>query len=332
MSRTHDTSIPKRMLALLGVLFISASAQAQVTHGSSDPSGVSGFTDGTRWSDGQVPRSGFAYTTTTLIRTPADAVDHVFGGDSLTILNGGSIAFKGTASTVITVNNLTLQGTGYITNLQATPTFTLAGSLRINSGNTGNLRLSYDSTSGTPQSAGFSVSSAIAGAGILSITSQNPAQSTVAVTLTGAGNTFSGGTLVQTNGWLIAQADGTLGSGNLSVNGGRLTLQLGSTNNYISDAATVAFSNLSASSINLNFSGADVVRALSLDGGTTFLNAGNYSATTLNSLYGSNAFVGNGSITVVPEPSQTILIVGSALLMLMTGQLVRRKHPKTAKA
>lgn len=331
MSSTHDICVPKRIFALLAVFFVgAASSQAQttVTHGSSDANGVSGFTDGTRWSDGLVPHSGAVYTTSTLVRTPADAVNHAFGGDALTILNNGSVAFKGTANAVITINNLNIRTGGFVTNNQGAPTFTLAGSLAINSGNTANLRLAYDGTSGTPQSAGFSVSSAVSGAGMLSISTTNPNQATVAVTLTGAANTYSGGTSVLQNSWLIAQADGTLGAGNLSVTGAQLTLQAGGTNNYIADTATVAFSALRANAINLNYLGSDVVGGISLDGGTTFLGAGDYSATTLNTLYGSNAFTGNGSLTVVPEPSQTTMIAGAALLMLVTVRLARRNRMK----
>ena len=163
---------------------------------------------------------------------------------------------------------------------------------------------------------------------MLSISTTNPNQATVAVTLTGAANTYSGGTSVLQNSWLIAQADGTLGAGNLSVTGAQLTLQAGGTNNYIADTATVAFSALRANAINLNYLGSDVVGGISLDGGTTFLGAGDYSATTLNTLYGSNAFTGNGSLTVVPEPSQTTMIAGAALLMLVTVRLARRNRMK----
>ena len=134
-----------------------------------------------------------------------------------------------------------------------------------------------------------------------------------------------GGTTVAANAFLIAQADGTLGAGNLSVTGGKLTLQTGVTNNYIADTATVSFNTgLAASAINLNYTGSDTVGAISLNGGTSFLSAGTYNATALNNAYGSNAFTGNGSFTVVPEPST--MAACSVALLLTAGHLFRRRR------
>lgn len=109
-------------------------------------------------------------------------------------------------------------------------------------------------------------------------------------TLTFAGsNTYSGGTIVS-NGALIGRASGCLGSGDIKVAAGA-TLTLTNSANCIGDQARLILSGSSA--LNLNFSGADNVGSLSMDGGTNWLPAGTYTAAELG-----GGVTGSGGLTV----------------------------------
>ena len=92
-------------------------------------------------------------------------------------------------------------------------------------------------------------------------------------------NTYSGTTIVS-NGTLVAQADGALGSGNVVVNNGaNLTLQSGSTNGYMSPSACLVLGSSSPASalVSLNFGGEAMnVLGLSFDGGATWQLPGTY--------------------------------------------------------
>ena len=70
-----------------------------------------------------------------MLRTPnASALDHTFGGDSLTLAaTTAYLAFKGKNGTTITVPNLIADG-GYIQNATDGTYFNLAGNVTVNSG------------------------------------------------------------------------------------------------------------------------------------------------------------------------------------------------------
>lgn len=78
-------------------------------------------------------------------------------------------------------------------------------------------------------------------------------------------NTYTGGTTVSA-GTLEALHDRALGNGNVTIlgPGATLTLHNGATNDYIADDATVNI--ISSTTLNLNFSGVDVIGTLIIDG------------------------------------------------------------------
>ena len=304
-----------RSAAVLFLLTVPAVA-AVVTQDSADSSGdnQSSLVQGTRWSNLAAPSVGNDYISGRLIRTPTagstGGASTTFAGDSLTLNNLGQLSFRGNNTTIITIHNFTLNGTAVIENAVNSTQQTLSG----------NLTLSPTLTTGgfkhTASSGGITVASKIDGSGSLLVTNTNNI-TYAGVTLTNSNNTYSGGTSVSANGFLNVAADGALGSGNVTVTNAKLTLGGGSAHNYIGNSATLTFSaGLAASAINLNFSGTDALAGVSLNGGANYLSIGVYSATDLNSLYGSSAFTGLGNLQIVPEPGAMSLI-GIGLMLVM---------------
>lgn len=115
------------------------------------------------------------------------------------------------------------------------------------------------------------------------------------LTLSGS-NTYSGATTVST-GSLIGAADHVFsGTTNITVAAAAtLTLTNGVLNDYIGKNAQLILN--STSILNLNFTGADTIGGLSLDGGTTMLPNGTYTAAQLDALPGATV-AGTGSLTV----------------------------------
>ncbi|MEX2607059.1 MAG: PEP-CTERM sorting domain-containing protein [Kiritimatiellia bacterium] len=145
------------------------------------------------------------------------------------------------------------------------------------------------------------------------------------ITLSGANaNTYSGGTILDNVGGgakVTVAKDGGLGLGDVTVtNGAVLTLQSGSTHDYINDLASLIL--FDGALVDLNFTGTDTLSALSFDGGSTFASNGTWGATgsgasNLNDTF----FTGTGTLSVIPEPS-TLMLLGIALASL--GLLRRR--------
>jgi autotransporter-associated beta strand protein len=112
--------------------------------------------------------------------------------------------------------------------------------------------------------------------------------------LSGA-NTYAGGTTVS-QGELAGKADGAFGTNNVTVAGGAtLTLTGGVLNNCIGDKAKLALATNAV--LNLNFVGIEKVGSLSLNGGSTLVPNGVYTAAQLSAL-GSGTYTGTGSIMV----------------------------------
>jgi autotransporter-associated beta strand protein len=103
-----------------------------VTLNADDAIGSASFNAAGNWSDGLAPSAGKAYETYRFrLRSPADNVSRTFAGQSLN-LTGGGITWKGTASSSLTVNNLTFSGDTEM--IQAgSGTWTLAGSINVRS-------------------------------------------------------------------------------------------------------------------------------------------------------------------------------------------------------
>ena len=106
------------------------------------------------------------------------------------------------------------------------------------------------------------------------------------LTLSGA-NSHALGTTVSA-GTLIGTVNGALGSGPVTVAGGA-TLTLNATD-CLGDQATLTLNG--SSILNLNFVGADTVGAISLDGGSTWLTSGTYTAAALDASGTGSLFVG----------------------------------------
>ena len=100
-----------------------------VTLTGTDALGTTSFNATGGWNSGAAPASGHKYETYDFtLRTPATTSPYTFAGDALT-LSGGTLLWKGTISSTITVNdfrlnNASLQNAG-------SGTFTLAGSLKV---------------------------------------------------------------------------------------------------------------------------------------------------------------------------------------------------------
>ena len=105
---------------------------ATVTLNNDDAIGSASLNASGNWSDGLAPSAGKTYETYRFrLRTPADGASRIFAGQSLNI-DGGSITWKGTASSTLTVTNLTVSGDCERLNA-GSGTFTLAGNLTVNS-------------------------------------------------------------------------------------------------------------------------------------------------------------------------------------------------------
>lgn len=97
-----------------------------------DAVGSASFAAAGSWSDGLAPSAGKTYETYRFrLRTPADAASRTFAGQSLNV-DGGSITWKGTASSTLTVNDLTVSGDCELLHA-GSGTWTLAGNLKVNS-------------------------------------------------------------------------------------------------------------------------------------------------------------------------------------------------------
>ena len=292
-------------LLFLGVLFTAVPCGAQVTMTTDDASGTSSFNGAGTWSNGLAPSSGNDYVDNGhQLRTPASTGNPMFLGNSLTLSGGAVMIYKGAGTTdIITVNNLILNN-GTVSNYSgSSSSFTLAGNVTLLSGGG-----DFDINANAP----YKVAAHISGVGALQITSGT--QATNPVVLTGA-NTYQGGTLVHSMSYLDVQADGALGTGNVSVSG-TLKLESGTTNNYIADTADLILSStLATGAIDLAFTGTDTIAGLSFNGGTTFVADGTWGAVGSGAQFTSTFFEGTGVLNVVPEVSTWLLFLGGGLFL-----------------
>lgn len=236
-------------------------------------------------------QNGLSYTIANATSTSTNS--------TLTLGNpsGFTNTFSGVGNDLIALSansNLTIQGPNASTG---------SGTLRLVLASNGNFNVASGSS--------LTITSVISGAFSISKTGGGTATF-------GAANTYSGGTTIDA-GTLIANADGALGTGNVSLTGGNvtLTLQNGAVNDYIADSATLSYINTDV--INLNFTGTDTVAGLIVDGVAQA--PGVYGASATNP---DGAFTGTGTITVVPEPA-TLAMVGLGAGLLAGVRRFRRK-------
>lgn len=108
-------------------------------------------------------------------------------------------------------------------------------------------------------------------------------------------NTYAGVTTVS-DGELVGRSDSAFGTNNVTVaDGATLTLTNGVLNNYIGDKAKLTLATNAV--LNLNFTGVEKVGSLSLNGGSTLLPNGTYTAAQLSTL-GTGTYTGTGTIMV----------------------------------
>ncbi|HVE15650.1 MAG TPA: PEP-CTERM sorting domain-containing protein, partial [Chthoniobacterales bacterium] len=138
---------------------------------------------------------------------------------------------------------------------------------------------------------------------------------------TGA-NTYVGPT-VASEGILATGATGTFGTGSLTVAAGA-TVTIGNFTS-ISDTGDLIFD--SGSTINLSFTGTEVIGSL-LDSTTnTYIAPATYTAAQLNDFFHVTTFTGSGSlqVTAVPEPAAWGLI-GLGLAFVSARSRLRRRR------
>src|SRR5947207_5040161 len=212
-------------------------------------------------------------------------VNNPFG---FTMTIEGTFTSSGSNSRTLTVNDqtLTLSGNVFLQEAGATGrTFTINGNAPVNTGGV------------------------VADGGIGPAILRYNGSSTL--TLNNS-NTYSGGTELTgaANGMIVANTDGALGAGNVSLLSAsvQLTLQNGIANNYISDNATLSLA--TGSTATLNFVGADTIGSLVLNGVAQA--PGVHNNTT-----DPTFLLGTGDLLVlIPEPSTSAMtIMGAGLLL-----------------
>jgi autotransporter-associated beta strand protein/T5SS/PEP-CTERM-associated repeat protein len=124
------------------------------------------------------------------------------------------------------------------------------------------------------------------------------------LTITNAANTYTGATTVL-NGNLATGLTGNLGTGNVTVTdtfGASLTLGNGSS---IADTATLFFGD--DAEITLDNGSTETLAGITQLDDSQSIGAGVYTAGDLNTFFGVSTFLGEGTLTVVPEPSAALL-------------------------
>ncbi len=261
---------------LLGPNFIST---ATVMMTSTDNLGSTSFNAAGNWSSGAAPNAGNSYETFDFtLRTPPNASSHSFAGSALKI-SGGSLLWKGTSSSVITVNNLTVNN-GTLQNA-GSGTFSLAGSLRITN------EATVASVNGNT-----TISAAMTGNGSISHLGNN-------VTVNGNNSGFTGKTFVGSGapGALVIDSEARLGANPPTFAADHLTLNRG----WLYTTATTSIDDTNRG-IRIGVSGG----IFNVASGTTLTIANPISSPTLagGAVAGLLIKDGNGSL-VLTSPTNT---------------------------
>ena len=161
-----------------------------------------------------------------------------------------------------------------------------------------------DAGGGTIDTAGYNVTAnhAMTGAGALAKTGSG-------TLVLGKANTYAGGTQVGA-GTLVVSAAATLGSGDVAVDDGAVLTLNGAA---IDGQADVVVG--SAGLINLDFDGTNLVKSLSLDGGSTTVSAGVYGA-------GASNLTGTGFLQALPAPVPAAIVGWSVVSPSMMRMVV----------
>jgi hypothetical protein len=295
-----------------------------------DGVGASSFTGATNWSNGLIPSSGNNYSTSFNLQTPNDTNAYTFGGNSLTVNAGGTLAFK--CTNVITVNNLTLNGgsTSQAGTGQTPDYARLAGTINLAANTTFN---------GGVAARTLEVDAAISGSGGLTTTIGG------STTILNGNNTYTGTTIVQNN---LTVGGSINSSTNLQINGGNLTTTGA---NQLCDSAAVTIAtgsltvggndtvgsltayscsvngpgtltattyNIANMSVNCNL-GAGTLNITSNSFGTTVNLNGTAAATTVNITNSTLALGGSNRLAV----GATVNLAGSGILAMGANNTVQ---------
>ena len=138
--------------------------------------------------------------------------------------------------------------------------------------------------------------------------------------ITGTSNTYSGPTVVGSG--TLSLASG--GTSSVEVGSAKLVLNLSTS---LASTASLTLDTSGASLVDLNYSGIDMISALTING--TSVAANTYTAAQLDTDYGTtdfeNGFAGEVEVEAAstPEPSTLALLGAGTLLMFMLGLLER---------
>ncbi len=240
------------------------------------------------WSNNALPTAGNNYTTVAanpILRSTFNGTTD-FEGNSLTIVAATELITKGNNNANFVVPNLILNG-GQVRMADGNRTHILSGGLNV----------AAASSLSNPGGRTFQINSAMTGSANLTLTGNNSTGSIF--NLNGAGSTFSG-SFLGTN-QAIVDFDQSYGSASLIL---------------------LATANQAQLKLDTNLSFQSVTF------GATTLSPGTYTGAALKSSYGSFITTDslNGStLTVVPEPSTTALLIGAGL----TGLAAMRRRRAT---
>jgi hypothetical protein len=180
------------------VLAVSAQVHgATFSMNGDDTAGTTSFNSGLHWAGGAAPASGNDYLNAKFtLRTPGDAAAYTFAGTSLTITGdlpgttnlGQAFMYKGSASSTITVNDLTVNG-GHIRHASSeTQIFTLAGTKLTIGTNGANFHVQGP----------VNITSSVQGSGNISIVDSGSTDVRRTVTFSNSANTMTGNLSVPT--------------------------------------------------------------------------------------------------------------------------------------
>lgn len=308
-------------LAIAGLFGVRAPADL-VTLGQTNGYGTTSFASSLYWSNGQAPSAMHDYWVDSgrnLRTQDASSSSFTFQGKSLTITGAGQLSYKGAGTPTITVNNLIVDN-GIVQNATANH-FRLAGSITVNSGG-----MSFATGSGGDST----LLAAVSGTGPVTFSGAGTVKLT---TVTGI-HTYTGNTL-------IGQAGGY---GNVSFADGsqqRFKVQdLGVANNFsgvgtkasntVTFGGTFHVDTLSLTESTGTWSLVNLALltptwggtfGLTLDGTTSFTNAGGGVYTATRGAEEWSFDTGTGSLSVIPEPGSGFLLFAAAAAI----GLIRRK-------
>jgi fibronectin-binding autotransporter adhesin len=231
-----------------------------------------------------------------------------------------TIDFQPLSNSTITSSNATART--FVNNLQ----FSDAGLNQVTFGAPGTGNLTFNGTAnlnGNTEIAVQNASTEISGSvnGFASLTKNGPGT----LVLSGIdANNYLGTTTVN-SGVLNVKKDGGLGIGDVFVaSEATLKLELGTSNNYISDDGRLLLASGSPV-VNLDFTGTpDTVAGLSFDGGATFVANGIWGSPTSGAQFTSPAFTGTGTLNVVPEPTIGGVFAAGTMLLGLRRKRVRK--------